>query len=664
MSKSRFSFNRLSIRKSTLSLAVIPAVLIFVLLTPYNLYERTKDMQHALQKQGRVLADQLAQISEYGLITGNVAYLQDTVEELLLDPEIHSIEILDNKQTKIIVATGRQFDGSGEQLLKFETPVVQKLEPADIFDIVQGITLSRPSDEVSHSPIVSQRIIGTVRVILTEKILRSQQQNIIVNGLLLAVVALLLSALVGQRISVSITKPIGHVLEGVKRIRKGNYKAPIGGVSDNEIGALALDIDALAAELADLKRENETHIVDLTKARDAADRANVSKSDFLALISHEIRSPLNSAFGVVQLLDDTRLNKLQKRYVELARDSFNHLIYLLDDIIDFSSLDYGEIKIEDSPINLRELIEQIRLNYNYVADKKGLRFDLKCTGDAQLQNKSYYGDPTRVRQILTNILDNAFKYTQQGGVFITADWRQDRKNDLEFTLAVRDTGTGIPQEKFDTIFEMFKQATKISNREHGGAGLGLYIVKRLAELMGGSIQIKSEEDLGSCFTLKLTLNPVQSPLGTKKQESSKNKYTFGRILILEDDWANQEVLKGLLNHIGIRVDIANNGKEGINLFLSNDYDLVFVDCYMPEMDGFEFAKTVRNLEIEHGRKRTPLIALTASALVSTEEKCLASGMDDYIAKPYRKFDIYKRITAVYKTEKILNNIILSSKEKE
>jgi len=664
MNKSRFSFNQLSIRKSTFSLAVIPAVLIFVLLTPYNLYERTKDMQQALQKQGRVLADQLAQISEYGLITGNIAYLQDTVEELLLDPEIYSIEILDNRHKKIIAETGRQIDGAEELLLKFETPVVQKLEREDIFDIVEGIAFSSSREAARNTPIVSQRIIGKVRVMLTEKILHSQQQTIVANGLILAVIALLLSALVGQRISVSITRPIGQVLEGVKRIRKGNYKSPIGSVSENEIGALALDIDALAAELTEVKKENETHIVDLTKARDAADRANVSKSDFLALISHEIRSPLNSAFGVVQLLDDTQLNKLQKRYVELARDSFNHLIYLLDDIIDFSSLDYGEIKIEESPIDLMKLIEQIRLNYNYIADKRGLKFDLTCTGDTQLQNKTYYGDATRVRQILTNILDNAFKYTQQGGVFIAADWRQNRKKSLEFTLAVRDTGKGIPQDKLETIFEMFKQTSRISNREHGGAGLGLYIVKRLAELMGGSIHIKSEVDLGSCLTLKLTLNPVQAVLQANRQKPSKNKYTFGRILILEDDWANQEVLKGLLNNIGIRVDIANNGKEGIDLFLNDDYDLVFVDCYMPEMDGFEFAKTVRKLEVEHGRKRIPLIALTASALAATEEKCLASGMDDYIAKPYRKFDIYKRISAVYKTEKILSNIFSSSKEKD
>ena len=662
MNKRSFSLSRLSIRKSTLSLAVIPAVLIFVLLTPYNLYERTKDIQHALQKQGRVLADQLAQISEYGLITGNVDYLQDTIKELLLDPEIHSIEILDNKRKKVLESSGGQLDDSDEQLLTFETLVVQKLERADVFDIVEGIAFSDARERGGRSAKISQRIIGTVKVTLTKKILYSQQQSIIVNGLILAVIALLLSAFVGHRISVSITRPIGHVLDGVKRIRKGSYKTPIGDVSENEIGALALDIDALAFELTELKKSNETHIVDLTKARDDADRANASKSDFLALISHEIRSPLNSAFGVVQLLDDTRLNKVQKRYVELALSSFNHLIYLLDDIIDFSSLDYGEIKIEYSPVNLKELIEQVRLNYKYIADKTGLRLDENYTGDAQLQNSSYYGDPTRLRQILTNLLDNALKYTQQGGVFITADWQQGQGNSVEFTLAVRDTGKGIPQDKFETIFEMFKQASKISNREHGGAGLGLYIVKRLSELMGGSIQIKSEVGLGSCFTLSLKLNPVQSVLEPEKQEAKQNKYTFGRILILEDDWANQEVIKGLLNHIGINVDIASNGNEGMNLFLNNDYDLIFVDCYMPEMDGFEFAKNVRKLELQHERKRTPLIALTASALPTTEEKCLASGMDDFIAKPYRKFDIYKRISALYKTEKILNDIMLSSKD--
>ena len=229
-------------------------------------------------------------------------------------------------------------------------------------------------------------------------------------------------------------------------------------------------------------------------------------------------------------------------------------------------------------------------------------------------------------------------------------------------MAVRDTNKGIPQDKFDTIFEMFKQASNISNREQGGAGLGLYIVKRLSELMGGNINIKSEVELGSCFTLTLKLNPVLSVLETDKQVAEKSEYTFGRILILEDDWANQEVIKGLLNHIGINVDIASNGNEGMKLFLNNEFDLIFVDCYMLEMDGFEFAKNVRKLELKYERKRTPIIALTASTLPATEEKCLASGMDDFIAKPYRKFDIYKRISALYKTEKILNDIMLSSKD--
>lgn len=648
--------NKSSIKRVTLAASIIPALLMFLILTPSFLIERTNDAELNLQNQGKQLIKQLSHVSEYALLTGNTKYLDGIFEDLLIQSDIYSITVR-NTANKVLIER-KQLNSSppDSQLIVFEQPVLQNVE-STTFDIIEGVPFTSGDPDTLQKPF--ERTIGYVKLTLTTQNLKQQQINIITYGLILAVVALTLSALVGKTIGRSIVNPIQSIIAGVKRLSSSNFTSPIGRISNNELGALANDIDTLANQLNQAKTEIDNTINKLIEARDQADRANASKSDFLALISHEIRSPLNSAFGVIQLLEDTKLSKPQQRYIELALNSFNHLVNLLDDIIDFSTIEYGEIKIERQPTNVKKLINQVIDNHKLSALQKQLDLSVQFHGDIELQQADILSDPTRLRQILSNLVDNAIKYTSHGGVYIQTTWMWQDDDNISISIKVQDTGMGISQDQLKTIFNMFTQGAAPSVRGYGGVGLGLYIVKRLVKLLGGYINVRSQEGVGSLFTIELPARLAQDSLPdypTVEASTSMGSYS-GNILVVEDDYTNQQVMAGFLNQVGITVDIANNGIDGLRKFKKNMYNLVFVDCYMPDMDGFELAEKMREHETSASKIRTPIIAITASALASTKQQCLQAGMDDIITKPYRKFELYKRISAICKTGKILTALV-------
>ncbi|NOZ54926.1 MAG: response regulator [Gammaproteobacteria bacterium] len=641
-----------------LAASLIPALLMFFILTPSFLFERTQDIEKTLEQQGKLLITQLSHVSEYAILTGNTDYLANIIEELLKQPEIYAITI-QNTENKVLLKKNSVYEISNTaDLITYEQPVTQVFDPAT-FDIIEGLPFTEKIKLPKNT--LSPKTIGHVQLTLSKRTLHERQNEIIVYGVLLALIALLLSGFVGHFIGKSIVRPTQAMVAGVKRLGESNYTTPIGEISNNELGALALGINALANKLNDAKSEIEKTINELTEARDEADRINASKSDFLALISHEIRSPLNSAFGVIQLLNDTKLTKPQRRYIELALNSFNHLVNLLDDIIDFSTLDYGEIKIEPQPTAVKQIIEQVISNYQVSASQKSLDLIVKYSGDARLQEYDVYTDPTRLRQVLSNLIDNAIKYTHIGSVHIHVHWLLQEDSNVLISMAVQDTGVGIEQDRLQSVFEMFSQGAAPSTRGYGGVGLGLYIVKRLVKLLGGKISARSQIGIGTMFHLELptklaedvSLDSISGLPSNQNQSTIQSR----KILVVEDDFSNQEVISGFLKQVGIHVEIASSGLEGLNLFKENIYDLVFIDCFMPNMDGFELAEKMRQHESKHCKFRTPLVAITASALPATHKKCLESGMDDIITKPYRKFELYKRISAICKTDKILSKIM-------
>ena len=371
--------------------------------------------------------------------------------------------------------------------------------------------------------------------------------------------------------------------------------------------------------------------------RAAAEAANQAKSTFLATMSHEIRTPLNGVLGMVEVLERQGLDKAQQRTVAIMRDSAYALLRIIDDVLDFSKIEAGRLELEDTGFLLSELVHSVVTTFRQQTAAKGLALHLDIVpGSAD----ALIGDPTRVRQILLNLVSNALKFTERGSIRIRAGTEPLGAGRMRLTLAVSDTGIGLSAEQCAGLFQPFAQADSSTTRRFGGTGLGLSIVRRLAQLMQGDVKIESKVGVGSMFTVALAVHaaPVDSPLRSLTPSASQPKGKPGgskrpKVLVVDDHPVNRDVLVRQLDLLGIAADAVDDGAAAFKAWSRGRYTAVLTDLHMPEMDGYELAQRIRATEAEGRGTRTPLIAVTANALKGEEQRCLAIGMDAYITKP-------------------------------
>ena len=386
-------------------------------------------------------------------------------------------------------------------------------------------------------------------------------------------------------------------------------------------------VDSLEQKTAAL----EAQARDLEEAGRRAEQANVAKAQFLATISHEIRTPMNGVLGATELLLDTPLDAAQRRLADTANQSAMALLALIDDVLDLSRIEASKLTLHTTTFDLRELVrEAVDLMATTARDKP---VTLSCTISRQLPDR-LEGDPIRLRQVLINLLHNAVKFTDRGGVVLDVIVVAASADDVSLRFEVRDTGIGIAEDQFDSVFDAFTQVDSSSTRRHGGSGLGLAIVKELAGLMGGRVGVDSQVDEGSTFWFELSLKRGADTAPMPLPAHPADAVPPARILLAEDDAVNQLVVAAMLEKMGCRVDIVASGDAACSAAAQQHYDLIFMDCHMPVMDGFEATRRIRS-EVESGGMRTPIIALTADALAGDRERCLESGMDDYMTKPVR-----------------------------
>lgn len=384
----------------------------------------------------------------------------------------------------------------------------------------------------------------------------------------------------------------------------------------------------------------------LRAAKETAEETGRSKERFLASMSHEIRTPLNAVLGLTELLLDTELEEEQRSYVVTAHQSGRHLLAIVNDILDFSALESGRVEVETTPTDPHELVADVCAMLGSTAERAGLQLGWTA---ADTVPAAVHTDPVRLRQVLINLVGNGLKFTDRGGVWIDLDYlpaEESADGEARLVAAVRDTGVGIPGDRVERLFEPFTQMDASTTRTHGGTGLGLAISLRIAQRLGGALEVDSVPGRGSIFTLTLPVvaaAPERSSPDVARPSASTSvdnlSYAAGRtapaVLVAEDDPVNRMVALHMLRRLGIEADVATDGLEALAAIEDRRYDLVLMDVNMPRMDGLAATARVREL----GGHQPRIVALTADALEGDRDRVMSAGMDDYLSKPYSMDDL-------------------------
>lgn len=612
-----------NINTRTQLISVGPALLLTLLLTGLFTHQRLQDLREEMNHTGQLIANQLAPAAEYGVISGNSEVLEGLLQATLQTPHVRFLEIRDRDENIVVYAEEPGHRDTSQTEI-FHAPI--RLQPIVLPDDFLSTSESRKEND---------EYLGRVVVGMSGEAFTSRQQSILLKATTLSLLALLLTYLLARKLARRLAQPISSMGHALDEIQAGKFFTPLPETQGGELGGLARHINSLATNLATASHEQQQAMAQLIKTREEAEQASKAKSDFLAMMSHELRTPMNGVLGMLQLLETTEMTQEQTEYAALATESTEHLLKVINDILDFSRIERDALELERIPFSLQELLQSSIQVFQHSAHQRGLY--LRLENQPGLEHCEVQGDPTRIRQILVNLIGNALKFTEEGGIRIETHWYALDKDVLWFTCAVHDSGIGIAPQRLEHMFDAFQQADTSISRRYGGTGLGLSIARTLAERMGGTLHAESHEGKGSTFTLEMPLPfTMRSLHDTFGDRSIKPSGEGQQVLLVEDNPVNQTVIESMLRSLGYQVSLVSDGAEAVHCASQHVFAAVLMDCRLPVMDGYEATRQIRQLALY---STTPIIALTANALQGDRETCLKAGMNDYLAKPFKRADL-------------------------
>ncbi|MFN2360653.1 MAG: ATP-binding protein [Marinobacter sp.] len=629
--------------RKLLLLGAAPAIVMFIVLMVFFTSARLDDARKDLADSSQMLADSLAPAVEYAVVSGNTAALEQILSQSLRRSRAEWIRVSNLM---------------GEEVGYVSTEQPQQTATDDTFDVFESEILQQPLDlgedrqtewfEPDYGFGGGALRVGTIQVGVNKEQLAARRQDILWTSLAVGFSLLLFTLLIVNHSLNSIISPIRGLSRRVAKLTNRDYvEVPVSrAATTREIRELEESLNSLASHLRTLKQSRDETLASSEKARERAEQANRAKSEFLAIMSHELRTPLNGVLGMIELVTEEPLSPRQNDYLLTARQSTEDLLTVINDILDYSHIDRGTLELENREFDLQQLITNCTASYRHVAEQQGLTLSTRFVGEWP-DHPVVLGDASRLRQILAGLIDNAIKFTGDGSINVQAGWFPLEENCVVLNCTVSDSGCGIPIERLQDIFNSFEQVETGNSRRYGGTGMGLSLVQRLVELMGGHVTVETDLGKGSSFRFELPFE--LAPQNTSALAAGAtagpliNEDGNAKALVVEDNIVNQRVATALLKRLGFGVDAAINGEEALDLVRNNHtgYDVILMDCQMPLMDGYEATRCIREWEKSNGQGGTPIIALTADALPGTESTCREAGMNDYLSKPVRKENLRK-----------------------